>query len=382
MWEHHRLAWGPLAVHLALVGVGVGLGLAWVPQAPAWGALQNPAIAQAPTWMQPLLQWDAHWYAQIATEGYGPKSAAFFPLLPVLAALLAEATGWPAAAAGWALGNACGCLALLAAPAALARYIPLQAARRATWVLALLPTSFYLNTFYTEPLFLLATLAALYYAPIGRVWPTALAVWAATLTRNTGLALGLLVAHAVWAAYRSQGATLARVAGWGAALVLPVLGLGLFMLFLQAAFYDPWAFVTAQADFARMPCLPGQGLWLAAKQLAGWHFVPTAGRAFLFIGFGMQVLALAAWAACARQSLRLPAWRMPVMVSAVWLLVPLLSYIPSDPLTSVSRYVLVNAPLLLAVGVLPRRLFIGLCLACGAGLSAAVALFVRHWWVA
>ncbi len=382
MLKHYPLALAPMACHLALVAAGACLGRYGLPHAPDWGALQSPAIAQAPAWMQPLLQWDAHWYTQIAAEGYNPKSAAFFPLMPVLAALLAEATGLPVAAAGWLLGNVCGILALLVAPAAFAPYLERRLAVRATWLLALLPTSFYLNTFYTEPLFLLCTLAAFYYAPQGRVWPTALATVGATLTRNTGLALLLWVGQALIVRYRRQGLSLKLGLTGVAALALPAAGLGLFMLFGQAAFYDPLAFVTAQASFGRQACWPGTGLWLGLRQLAAWGFVPTAGRLFLFLGVALQGAALLAWATIARQAWRQPLWRWGCGLAAVWLLVPLTSCMATDPLQSISRYVLVNVPLYLAVSLLPTRAYLLWCLASALGLLLATALFAQGWWVA
>jgi hypothetical protein len=74
----------------------------------------------------------------------------------------------------------------------------------------------------------------------------------------------------------------------------------------------------------------------------------------------------------------IPFW----LLGALWLLVPLLSTQANDPLMSLSRYTLVNVPLFIAFGFLPRHLSVWISALLALGLVLGTALFARCWWVA
>ncbi len=107
---------------------------------------------------QGLLGWDAGWYETIARQGYGPlghESLRFFPTVPLLTHVLAWVPGLGDGPALVLLANA----AALAATAML--YVLARRetgsgapARRAVWILSLLPASFVLVMGYAESVLL------------------------------------------------------------------------------------------------------------------------------------------------------------------------------------------------------------------------------------
>ena len=152
-----------------------------------------------------LLGWDAGWYETIARQGYGPlgrQSLRFFPAVPVLTHGLA----W----LGLGDGPALVLLANVAAFAATAMLFVLvrretgspDVARRAIWVLSLVPAAFVLVMGYAEAVLLVFALGCFlalrppatgadnrpHFAVAG------LLAFAATLTRPVGVLLFLAVA--------------------------------------------------------------------------------------------------------------------------------------------------------------------------------------------
>jgi hypothetical protein len=109
-----------------------------------------------------LLGWDAGWYETIAREGYGPlgnQALRFFPAVPLLTHALAWVPGLGDGPALVLLANA----AALAATAML--YVLARretgdpaVARRAVWVLSLLPAAFVLVMGYAESVLLVFAL--------------------------------------------------------------------------------------------------------------------------------------------------------------------------------------------------------------------------------
>ena len=141
---------------------------------------------------QGLLGWDAGWYETIARQGYGPlghESLRFFPTVPLLTHVLAWVPGLGDGPALVLLANA----AALAATAML--YVLARRetgsgapARRAVWILSLLPASFVLVMGYAESVLLVLAVGcflALRPPPTARPHfaVAALLAFAAALTR-------------------------------------------------------------------------------------------------------------------------------------------------------------------------------------------------------
>jgi hypothetical protein len=148
--------------------------------------------------------WDARWYVGIATHGYnwsiaGKPAVAFFPLYPLLIHA-GEWLGLHGLVAGMLISNVAFAGALFYVYRLVGEEKGEHVASRTVWCLALFPTAFFTFASYSESLYLLCAVAALYYARHGRYLLTAGWLAAVVLTRPTGA----LVIPAVLAALYLQ----------------------------------------------------------------------------------------------------------------------------------------------------------------------------------
>lgn len=190
---------------------------------------------------QGLLAWDGDWYLRIADRGYTAlpdESLRFFPLYPMLGRILSPVF----------LGNAGTALLVLAnLPAlllgALVHRLSLREtgdaalARRAAWLVALVPPFFVMVMGYGEPITLCLSVAA-FLALRRQRWE-----WAAAAAFFAGLARPVGVLLAIPAAI--EAARGLRAAGVGERLrrvlpvVAPLAGAGTFLLWVWVRFDDP-----------------------------------------------------------------------------------------------------------------------------------------------
>lgn len=157
----------------------------------------NPDHAFLEGWSR----WDSAHYLPIAIHGYGPPGApnegagtAFFPAYPLLIRGLAQITGLdsgPGAYAGAAilLSNLCFFAAIVLFFLIVAEGYGAAIASTATLLLAASPFSFFFSAAYTESLFLLCAVGALYFAGKDRWLLASICVAVAGSVRLLGLAL-------------------------------------------------------------------------------------------------------------------------------------------------------------------------------------------------
>jgi len=238
---------GSFAVSRALVVLFAALGYSLLPA--VHEGISVPLAGGTPWYLSMWYQWDANWYMSIIVDGYqwipGDQSnVAFFPLYPMAAR-----------GAGWLLGGnyLLGGLLLSSAfmvggMAFLYRLVQDEygddMARRSVWLLAIFPTSVFFTTLYTESLFLMASVAAFYFARRGS-WALA-GVWGllAALTRVTGM---LLLLPLAWEYLAQKGFSLKKVRPAVLWLTLVPVGLFLYMGYLYIDFSEPLAFAETQA---------------------------------------------------------------------------------------------------------------------------------------
>ena len=234
-----------------------------------------------------LLGWDAGWYESIARVGYAPlgrQSLRFFPATP----LLTHALAW---LPGLGEGSALVLLANVAAFAATAMLYVLvrretsdpAVARRAVWVLSLLPAAFVLVMGYAEALFLVFAIGCFLAlrppsSPPGlrpHFAVAALTAFGAALTRPIGLLLVLAVAAELVRWWTRLGRS-ERVAGI-AAVVAPFVGVLAFLGWSKHTVDDWWAPLRVQLQGSHHGGLsdPFVTLYHDAKGLAH-HHVGTA----------------------------------------------------------------------------------------------------------
>jgi Gpi18-like mannosyltransferase len=258
-------------------------------------------------------RWDAGFYLSIADEGYRYEgvtfpSVAFFPLYPMLLRAVRFVTGDPLWA-GLIVSN----LALLAGVILLYRLANLEgdasAAERTVWYLLIFPASFFGSAIYTEALFLLLGVAALYLARRDRWWAAGLVSILAALTRLVGVIIAPMLALEWWQRQRKALAEGVQPPGWSsliATLIAP-LGTLVYMLYLKWALNDPFAFLHASQAWSRQPRSPivmvaelftrpvqgwGRALADGALPLDNWA---DLGFVLFFIALGVILLVQKRW---------------------------------------------------------------------------------------
>lgn len=220
-------------------------------------------------------RWDAGFPSAIVKQGYSYHhtalpTVAFFPLLPLLIGIVMPITR-DAMVAGVVIAN----LALLGATLLFYRLVKTEwetvIAERSLWYLLIFPMSFYGSASYSESLLLLGAIGALYYARRGS-WK-----WAGIMGSMAALArpTGVLVAPMLlieWLTQRRRPSPATRPTL--AALLAPmmvVLGLGMYMLYLQIAFGDPLAFIHAQSNWGRSNSPLAMFSELVQQPIDGWR---------------------------------------------------------------------------------------------------------------
>ncbi len=188
-------------------------------------------------------------------------------------------------------------------------------AERTIWYLLIFPVSFFGSAIYTESLFLLLGIAALYLARKDRWWAAGLVSVLASLTRFVGVILApVLVIE--WLQQRKDAAKRVydengsmRIPGWSdliAALLAP-LGTLFYMLYSQLTFGDALIFVRASQAWARQPESPLSTVSeILTRPAQGWIDALAAGAlpldnwvdlifVLFFVGIGIVLLVQRRW---------------------------------------------------------------------------------------
>ena len=121
--------------------------------------------------LAPFARWDTTWFVAIAQDGYGDGAReAFFPLYPLLLAVGGTVTGGETVLAGIVLSTAFAAVALTVLHRLVALDYGATVARGAVLATAFMPMSFFLSAVYSESLFLMLSVGAVYAArtrPLG-----------------------------------------------------------------------------------------------------------------------------------------------------------------------------------------------------------------------
>jgi hypothetical protein len=215
--------------------------------------------------------WDGSKYAEIAEHGYSydperRSNVAFFPAYPLAARWLSWLTGWPVDVSLLVVAHACLLGAFVLLDAYVRRRSPPDDTKHADFVLLALglwPTGMFFRMAYSESLFLLLAIAAMYAMERGArpIW-VALITGLATASRPVGVALLGPLAIYLWRRAYWEGDGNARHAkasfALSATLYLPLacFGIGGFMLFQYVEFGDALAFAKQHQVWSRQPSLP------------------------------------------------------------------------------------------------------------------------------
>jgi hypothetical protein len=343
------------------------------------------------TFLSLWAKWDSQWYVQIARLGYfiqanQQSNVAFFPLYPLSMRVVARLLDVNVIFAGFLVSNACFLVALVF----LYRLTALEfndraSAQRTIFYTAFYPTAFFFSAVYTESLFLMLTVATMYFARTRRWLPAAACGMLAAATRNIGVVIWGLV---MWEWLRVNGWRITAIhrseswrnlwtgvrTHWDQVLIIAIIPLGLllYMGFLDLSFDSPLAFIEVQSAWNRENIGPIAVLMrdiprLFDVEIKRWyftHFFNTISTLF--------VLAMAPFI-----------WRKLGEGYALYVLILILVPITSS-LGSVARYVLPMFPIFMLLGWWGRKApFNHTVLAVFAMLLAlATAIFVNWIFVA
>lgn len=343
------------------------------------------------TFLSLWAKWDSQWYVQIARDGYWfqplrQSNVAFFPVYPLAMRLLAPLVGENLVLAGFLVSNVAFLLALIF----LYRLAELEladreSARRTVFYLALFPTAFFFSAVYTESLFMLLSVATMYYARCRHWLAAALTGMLASATRNLGVVLWALVA---WEWLRQNGWSLQSTmqrrtwslllrnakAHWSELVIIAAIPLGLllYMAFLKIHFDRPLAFIEVQAAWGRQNVGPGAVIARELSALADFQLNRGSLNRLLNLSVALATLAIVPFI-----------WRRLgegyAVYSLVLILVPL-----SSSVASVLRYVLPLFPAFILLGWWGRSptLDRALMASFAVGLGVLTAVFANWYFVA
>jgi hypothetical protein len=321
--------WAFLGARLLLAVIGVvGGGMLALPagQPPTDAGFPNPSLV--PGWHMlatSLQRQDAQWFLRLATTGYAPgdHSAAFFPGFPLAVRGVDLVPGIGPLGAGLLVANVAAFAALLLLHALTRLELGAEAARRAVLFTALFPTAFFLYAPYSESLFLLASIAAFWFARRDR-WAFAAAAGAvAAATRSVGVLLVLALAVEALAQHRRGRPLLPRLAAAAAVAIGPLLYVGWW----QWRYADAWAPLDAQRawrpDGAHQPIEVLVGAAQFAWRYQTWWLLDLLVVAIAVAGVALAVRSIPA---------------TYTVYAATSLLLPLLLPLASRPLLSMPRF--------------------------------------------
>lgn len=290
-----------------------------------------------------LNNWDGRWYLRIVSEGYNIKSAAFFPLFPLLIKILSF-TGIPPEWAGILISNGAFLITCFLFYYLVRLDFDENIAIRSLWYMVLFPTAFYFNAIYTESLFLALVLAAFILAR-KQCWPAAaLAGLLASATRNTGVLLVVPMAIIYLNLHEASLKKIRYDIGW---LALVPLGLLFYMYYLAKNLHDPLAFVTAQHFWSRTFSLPWDNVFLTWQNITHNYFFTRN-----LIDLSLTSLVIIA-CVIGRAKLR-PEYAAYLILGLV---IPLTSKSPQAGLFSMPRFLLVLFPIYIMMANLFKKDF-------------------------
>lgn len=326
-------------------------------------------------------RWDTGFYLSIADEGYKYRSAelpsvAFFPLLPLLIRAATVVTG-DSLVAGLTVAN----LALLGATILLYRLVEgewgASVADRAVWYLLIFPTAFFGSAIYTESLFLLLAVGALFLARKGYWESVALVGFLVGLTRLVGILVAPMLLVEWWM-QRQHRTGEDRPSFW--ALLAPaavLLGTGAYLFYLWRGFGDPLAFAHASAAWGREATSPLATIAeLIQRPADGWQSALLAGSlpldnwidllsVLLFLGLGCVLLRQRRWS------------------EGVFVVLGALIPLSSGLLMSQRRYVWVLFPAFILLARWGRHMWVDRAITAAflLGLGLFTAMFANWYWV-
>jgi hypothetical protein len=325
---------------------------------------------------------DSQWFLSIVNNGYTyhgagrVASVAFFPAYPLLIKSLQLALGLAPDLGAMMIANLAFLGALIYMRKLAEHEFGPSVARRAVFYMAIFPTAFFSFAPYSESLFLLCSIASLYYMRTERWWLAGLFGGLACGTRVLGIFLAIPFAWEYlrrhhWNPRRFRLDVLA-----GALIPAAVVA---YMVYLDGFTGDPLAFVHAEAGWFRESVPPWKVIITSLSD------IPKAGAYHPY--FQAHAIVENSLMLCVAAVLLAGIWLAPASLTLYGCscLIFLLSapIVTSDiPLTSMSRYLFAIAPMYPILARLGRwpvfdRIYVLLSVG---SLALFSCMFVNHMW--
>jgi len=355
-------------------------------------------------YIEKLIKWDAHWYTYIAGHGYTAQSIVFFPAIIVFIKALSYC-GLDVAVAGLIICNLFAFLSFWFMDLTFQLDFPEKEVRYALLSYAVMPTSFFLNSIYTEPIFIASSLACVYCARVGKWWYAGMAGALATLTRNLGIFLFLFLLYEFIESYprlgkirkdlvtaksSDEGRSLSRsylesrkcilsdsIKYTTLSLLLPPAALLLFMLYNLYLLGNPVAFISSQQGWGRHLGLPWQNIWNNLLLTFTNDPVHQPGGALDSFTVIISLVGLL----CTTFLSKFKVHKSYLIIGWIWFIIPLVFTAAELPLYSMSRFILPIFPLYLFVARLPEAVFYCYITVSAFALLLCTSLFINWYWI-
>ncbi len=310
-------------------------------------------------------QWDSFWILDIVQKGYylreaeGIANIVFFPVYPFLIKVGTFIIN-DDIFVGWLISIFSLLLALIFLKKLIKEFFPEVDYLETIIFLLIFPTAYFLNSVYTESLFLFLSVATIYYAKKDKKYFVVLLGFLAALTRVTGV---LLFIPVVWYLLEKNNFNFKKIITWKNIYVFAIpLGLFSFFIFHYLKFDNFLLFFDVESAWGR------------AFEINGDHFIannPTA-KVNLILDFAFAIFAFI---------MTFLTWKKLDRGLALYMLATIGVAIGTGTLMSIGRYILVLFPIyMIAASV--KNIYIKFAwLLCSCMLfTLYTILFVNHYW--
>lgn len=284
-------------------------------------------------------RFDTNWFLKIAERGYSAEdgSTVYMPLYPLLIRVVGSLLFGNDLLAALLISNLAWVAVLYLIYRFTEDHFDEGAAKRALVYLALFPTAFFFLAAYTESLFLALAVGSLYAAHKDNLlWASLLGALAA-LTRLQGVMLLVPLAHIAWTQdgapnFRTKGQRLQELLPlW----LIPLATLG-YLLYSNLSLLSSY-----EGELHARFVLPWENVWLSsALILEGRASVPDVANLVVTLLFG--AMAIMVWRTMPRAL---------GLYTVLMFLAPLFRMTTTQPLVSMTRYVLVLFPVFMLFGL-------------------------------
>lgn len=309
------------------------------------------------------IHWDSFWYLKIASGGYDynpgkMSSIAFFPLYPWLIHLVSKLPLISPALAGWTISTVVLGVGLVFLYKLVKRFHPDVEPLEPVIFLLIFPTSFFLNSVYTESLFLSLSIIFFYYLFKKQFFRAALFLSLASLSRLNGLFLFVPFIYEYFKTYGIK--RLININFFS--FFIASFGISAFILYQYLQFGEPVAFLKSQMEWGRNFTVNTEHL----KLISSASFANLATDLIFFAVSLISGIMLIKY----------------VRVSyGLYVLVTMLVAVASGTLMSVSRFSLILFPIFIAIASVKSKHFkFGWQLVSLLLLASYTTLFVNNYW--